>query len=375
MGILDTDKIDKIKKLLVWHPKGMTISDISSELGLNRNLTAKYLDLLVISGHIDVQHMGTAKVYTRSHRVPIAEMLEHSSDLVIVLDSEKKILRVNNNVIERLGNSRTHFIGKTMGKTENDFLDSLIIADTANGDQRSIPDTDFPCLLRDKKHWFRLKQVPTAFENGTKGVTLICVDITASKQIAVNNNQHIRDLEFLSEKAREFMELASDADIYEKIATDLKSIIPDAKIAVCSYDNTTGIVTLRSWVFGIGGRSLFKKYVGTDPVGLEIPISCEAREGMQTGRLVRLNLSFHQMLFEGVPEEACKTLEDEYNLRDTYGIGFTREGSVFGDAAIFLPDGKKIPNRHLVEAYSGAAAIALQNHILESMIRQNGIRV
>jgi PAS domain S-box-containing protein len=374
MGILDTDKIDKIKKLLVWHPKGMTISDISSELGMNRNLTAKYLDLLVISGHIDVQQMGTAKVYTISHRVPIADMLEHSSDLVIVLDSGKKILRVNNNVVEKLGNSRTHFVGKTIGQTGNDFLDSLKIQDPTKGDRKPVPDADFSCLLQDKEYWFRLKQVPTAFESGTQGVTLICVDISAFKQIAVTNNRHIRDLEFLAEKAREFVELAPDADIYEKIAADLKSIIPDAKIAVCSYDNSTKIVTLRSWVFGMGGRSLFKKYVGRDPVGLEIPISREAHAGMQTGRLLRLNLSFYQMLFEGVPEEACKTLEDEYNLRDTYGIGFTRDGAVFGDAAIFLPDGKIIPNHHLVEAYSGAAAIALQRHLLESVIRQNGFR-
>jgi PAS domain S-box-containing protein len=372
MGILDTDKIDKIKKLLVWHPKGMTISDIASELGMNRNLTAKYLDLQVISGHIEMQQMGTAKVYTLSHRVPIAEMLEHSSDMVIVLDSERKILRVNNNVVEKLGNSRTHFVGKTIGRTGNDFLDSLMIADPARKDPKPVPDTDFTFHLREKEHWFRLKQVPTAFENGTKGITLICVDITASRQITATKKKHIGDLEFLSQKAREFVELAPDANIYEKIAADLKSIIPDAKIAVCSYDNTTQIVTLRSWVFGMGGRSLFKKYVGRDPVGLEIPISREAHAGMQAGRLLRLNLSFYQMLFEGVPEEACRTLEEEYNLRDTYGIGFTREGTVFGDAAIFLPDGKKIPNQHLVEAYSGAAAIALQRHLLESVIRENG---
>jgi hypothetical protein len=73
------------------------------------------------------------------------------------------------------------------------------------------------------------------------------------------------------------------------------------------------------------------------------------------------------MLFEAVPEEACNRLEMEYNLRDTYGIGFTRDGLVLGDVAIFLPDGKKIPNQHLVEAYSGVAAISLQRHTLESV--------
>jgi PAS domain S-box-containing protein len=373
MGIPDTDKREKIKKLLIWHPKGMTITDISSELGLNRNLTAKCLDLLVITGHIDMQQMGTAKVYTSSHHVPIADMLEFSSDLIIVLDSEQKILRVNNKVVDKLETPREQLVGKKIKETGNTFLDRLRIADPRELHHGSISESNFRCRLKEKEHWFRLKQIQTAFENGTRGVTLLCVDITTLKEATAKSNQHIKDLEFLAEKAREFVDLAPNADIYEKIAADLKSIIPDAKISVCSYDKSAASVTLRSWVFGMGGRSLFKKYVGKDPVGLEIPIGQEALAGMQTGRLLRLSLSFHQMLFEAVPEDACNRLEVEYNLSDTYGIGFSREGLLLGDAAIFLPDGKKIPNQHLVEAYSGAAAIALQRHILESVIQQNGI--
>ena len=374
MELLDDEKTEKLKKLLISHPRGMTISDISSELGMNRNLAAKYLDLLVISGHIDMQPMGAAKVYTSAHHVPIGDMLEFSSDLIIVLDREHKILRVNNNVVNTLEMPRELLVGKKISETGNTFLDSLKI-EYPRGDQFGlIQDTDFRCFLKDKEHWFRMKQILTSFENGTQGVTVICVDITASKEIVIKGNQHINELEFLSKKAWEFVELTTDVNIYEKIAADLKIIIPDAKIAVCSYDHTTGLVTLRSWVFGMGGRDLFKKYIGIDPVGLELPISREALAGMQTGRLLRLNLSFYQMLFEAVPEEACNRLEIEYDLKDTYGVGFSRDGFVLGDAAIFLPDGKKIPNQHLVEAYSGTAVIALQRHMFESGIQHSGGR-
>lgn len=375
MELLDDDKTINLKKLLILHPRGMSISDISNELGMNRNLTAKYLDMLVISGHVDMRHVGAAKVYTSIHHVPIGEMLEFSSDLIIVLDKDQKIIRVNNNIVNELETPREQLTGKRIGETGNAFLDTLKIAYPLLEQDKSIPDIDFRCILKDKEHWFRIKQIRTAFENGTQGITVICVDVTASKEIIARGNQHNNDLQFLSKKAWEFVELASDANIYEKIAADLKIIIPDAKIAVCSYDHSTGIVTLQSWVFGMGGRDLFKRYVGTDPVGLELPISQEALAGMQMGRLLRLNLSFHQMLFGAVPEEPCNRLEIEYDLKDTYGVGFSRNGFVFGDAAIFLPEGKTIPNQHLVEAYSGVAANALQRFIQESDMPKNGNRI
>ncbi len=375
MELLDDEKTKKLKKLLISHPRGMTISDISSELGMNRNLTAKYLDLLVVSGHIDMQPMGAAKVYTSAHHIPIGEMLEFSSDLIIVLDKEQKILWVNNNIVNKLETPRGHLVGKKIGETGNTFIDNLKIAYPTPEQHGSIPSTDFRYIFKQKEHWFRMKQVLTVFENGTQGVVLVCVDITDSKERTIKGNQHIRDLEFLSKISWEFGDIGSDSNIYEKIAADLKIIIPDAKIAVCSYDYATGLVTLRSWVFGLGGRDLFKKYIGMDPVGLELPISHEALAGMQLGRLLRLNLSFYQMLFEAVPKEECNRLEIEYDLKDTYGVGFSRNGFVFGDAAIFLPEGKKIPNQHLVEAYSGIAAIALQRYLQESVIQQNDNRI
>jgi hypothetical protein len=47
------------------------------------------------------------------------------------------------------------------------------------------------------------------------------------------------------------------------------------------------LVTLQSWVFGMGSRNLFKRYIGVDPVGLELPLSNETLAGIQMGRLLR----------------------------------------------------------------------------------------
>ncbi|HPA07350.1 MAG TPA: histidine kinase, partial [Methanoregulaceae archaeon] len=82
--ILDQEKITRIKKLLKARPKGLTISDISHNLKINRNSVAKYLEILLITGQVEMRMYGNAKVYYLSHRVPISSMLKFANELILV---------------------------------------------------------------------------------------------------------------------------------------------------------------------------------------------------------------------------------------------------------------------------------------------------
>ncbi|GAB6285918.1 MAG: hypothetical protein STSR0009_21190 [Methanoregula sp.] len=118
MGVIEQGKIDRIKQLLKWHPRGMTISDLSTRFPMNRNLMAKYLDLLLISGQVEMQVIGAAKVYFLTHRIPISAMLEFSSDLVIMLDADARILQVNEPVLLLFDVKKDALIGKRIHETE-----------------------------------------------------------------------------------------------------------------------------------------------------------------------------------------------------------------------------------------------------------------
>ena len=119
MGVLDQDKVDKIKRVLKWHQRGMTISDLASEMKINRNLVAKYLDMLLIAGQVEMQLIGAAKVFFLSRRVPISALLEFSSDLVIVFDNDQRILQVNEQVPILLETEKEALVGKTIHELDH----------------------------------------------------------------------------------------------------------------------------------------------------------------------------------------------------------------------------------------------------------------
>ena len=97
--ILDEEKITKIKRLLKTKPKGLTISDISQVLKINRNSVAKYLEILLITGQVEMRAYGNAKVYYLSQRVPFSAMLRFASELILVVDSELKITDINDHFL------------------------------------------------------------------------------------------------------------------------------------------------------------------------------------------------------------------------------------------------------------------------------------
>lgn len=159
---------------------GMTISDLSLHLNINRNLVAKYLDLLYISGRVEFRSVGPAKLYSLSHRIPVSAMLEFSSDMVIILNDTNMILEVNEPFLAMLDMPREALIGKYIQEIEDPFIKQLAITHfTAH--LRTDPENiaEMRSLVQaGKTHYYRIKKVPILFEDGNQGITCIIEDIT-----------------------------------------------------------------------------------------------------------------------------------------------------------------------------------------------------
>jgi PAS domain S-box-containing protein len=183
MAVLDQERINHIKQILKWHPRGMTISDINSQVKMNRNLVAKYLDMLLISGHVEMQVVGAAKVYYIATTVPVSAILEFSSDLVIMIDRDRKIIQVNEQVPQLFNEKKVDIVGKRIDEIHHPLIHDLPV-DSERKDKMNECEiiSERNCIIGGEKHHFRIKRVPTTFEDGTQGFTFIIEDITAQKK-------------------------------------------------------------------------------------------------------------------------------------------------------------------------------------------------
>jgi len=177
------NEISKIKRVLKENPKGMTVTDISRKIKINRNSVAKYLDIMRISGHVEMITFGPAKVFFPSKRIPILDMLNYTSDYILVFDSRLKITMVNDSFLRFVKDDRDNIIGQTIENTKLDFFseNSEIIV----GISEALEGKNFTQEIEFKNngeyYCLKVKIVPTTFEDGRNGGTIVIKNKTDKK--------------------------------------------------------------------------------------------------------------------------------------------------------------------------------------------------
>ena len=168
-----------IKDLLKQNLEGMSVTDISKALNKNKNTIGRYLDILLISGQVDMRSYGMAKVFTLSQRVPLSAMLSYSKELIMVLDNESRIIDINDNFLKLLQLSREETLGKKISYLQSPDVDvHELLEALATGSEEKEDIVTF--VVKDQEERiFNQKSVPTVFEDGKKGFTIILEDITA----------------------------------------------------------------------------------------------------------------------------------------------------------------------------------------------------
>ena len=198
------EELARIKDELRKNPRGMNVTEIAKALGLNRVTAARYLDLLMLTGYVDLKECGPSKVYFLSQRMPVSAMLSLSSDFIIVLDKDFNIINANGKFLEFTGMSREELYFKKIQifATSTGFKPSFIprIKEAIDGTEIALESKYERC---GKTHYVNVKLIPIVFEDGNKGVTILIEDITERKL----SEQAIRASE---EKLRSVIEQSLD---------------------------------------------------------------------------------------------------------------------------------------------------------------------
>ena len=176
-------EITLIKKVLTENPKGMTVTDISRKIKVNRNSVAKYLDIMRISGHVDMITFGPAKVFFPSRRIPIIDMLNYTSDYILVFDADLMITMANDSFLNFMKIPREEILGQTINETVlkvfKDHTEMLVGIKQALEGKQLKQEIDFQ--MNKEHYFFKISIVPTTFEDGRNGGTIVIKNNTDHK--------------------------------------------------------------------------------------------------------------------------------------------------------------------------------------------------
>ena len=176
----DGEKTGRIIDLLHEHPDGLSISEIAHRLHANRNSLAKYLDLLLLAGRVEVQQLGAARVFFPARRIPLTAILGFPSGFVIILDRERRIVQVNDRYLR--------FFGVPRADVQGAFLETSslpLLTDIPYALLTGVRMHECGMVVREQRitwdgneYWFRVTCVPTVLEEGTAGMIIVMEDVT-----------------------------------------------------------------------------------------------------------------------------------------------------------------------------------------------------
>jgi len=187
-------ELSKIKNFLKGGVKGYTVTEISHAIEINRNSVAKYLDVLCISGAVELKVIGSAKIYSLTKRIPVSSILSLSSDYIVVLDDDFVIQYVNERVLDFEEKSSDDIVGKPVGQAGLLLLSvpdiNRILQECTQG--RDIL-KEIEVQTDGKNGYFRAKFVPSILENGKRGILVILDDISEIKQYQRDLEKTVKD--------------------------------------------------------------------------------------------------------------------------------------------------------------------------------------
>ena len=199
------DDIIRIRELLTGHPDGMSITEISGILAINRNTVSKYLDILQTRGAVDGRKRGTSKIYYSSERLPASSLKKTCTRPFAVIDQNGKIVEVNSE-FSILAASRsdqlvhTPFHNLPFRFPEGGSLD-IILRTVLKGSEQQLR---VQIQSGAKMQSATLVLIPAILDNGKPGITLI-VDTGDFFQAPTQKGEHTEDMLALLDDGFEYV--------------------------------------------------------------------------------------------------------------------------------------------------------------------------
>jgi PAS domain S-box-containing protein len=185
-------------------------------------------------------------------------------------------------------------------------------------------------------------------------------DVTEQKEAEAKIRQYIADREFLTQTAMGFMNLRDDENLYQYIADQIHTLIPDQVVAVCSITPSERIVTLQS-VAGLDAAVMEEfRNLGVHLMGRSFSLDKDPdTEAILKTKYLTPGPPLYNLLFREIPEDICTHLENLMGFGKSYVMGFVYEGTIFGSVIIILRPGQGLENKEILELFLSQVSIAL----------------
>lgn len=181
------DQKKQIFTVLSREKRPISISEIAQKSGLNRHAVARNLDVLEILGKVRKIQKGKAKRFILITSLPVSGLIDISSDLIVIINTNLEIQYLNNAICQYFSLSPLKIIGKRLSS-------------------ETIPLISHQDLLHELENYSFEKVIKKLYrieEGKWFEITIIGINILSSPKLIAINATDISDRMIIEEQMKE----------------------------------------------------------------------------------------------------------------------------------------------------------------------------
>lgn len=204
------------------------------------------------------------------------------------------------------------------------------------------------------------------------GIVLNIKNITEKRIAEYREDQHLKDLVLLNKTALEFFDISTSEESYKLIANKINSFLGNKAIVVVN-DFDSNSKTFTTVAFSGNGFMLNKinQLLGKNLIGYNFVIKKDITQQLLSTHLHKTHSDIYKLSLANIKKEAAAKIKKEINFNNAYIIGFTRQGTLFGNAIIFTKNESDIENKQMLENFASQASIALHRIKIQEKYTEN----
>lgn len=230
-------------------------------------------------------------------------------------------------------------------------------------------------IMKNGNRWEEITADPIFDSMGdVTGVVHILKDITDRKKIEEKEEKTKEQLNMLFLETINVTEMPFDCNIYESLADSLTKLLNKAVIIISSFHESNNTFIVEAIQGFDGNLQNVADLLGTNPVGLTLPLNEEVYHNLKEGKLHYVKNGLQQILMGQIPEAICKIIEKELQIQSCYSIGLARNNTLLGSAVILSVDDNLEMSVELIEIFMSNVATTLLRRRAEQRLRESEAR-
>jgi PAS domain S-box-containing protein len=294
-------------------------------------------------------------------------LMQNSSDLILVISSEKKIKYASPASTKIFNYSPEELVQLNL----TDFVhpedsNKIQLFTKIISEPYSSHRDEFRIRQKSGK-WLYIECVAQNYiENSEiEGIILNIHDISERKQAQEIENRYKHNQAILSGTALEIICMPSETDLFTYVGGKLTELIDNPVIFVNAYDANTQSLVCRYFYGSSNYTADFEKEFGISPNELIIKVFPGAIAGLSSERLIPLANSLGNEKYYNAIFNAFTEINQKYFIGDCYNIGLVRGREIFGNILIMSQFDSDLPTNLVIETLVYQVSIALHRRNLE----------